>query len=567
VSIPVKQLISVTPSVSSGGGTPETLNGVILSQYPFLPVGQPVSFPNLAAVLAYFGSYACSFTGTCVANTLTVTQTISGALAVGQQLQGAQAVGVPPGTVITALGTYSSVTGTGTVTISGPGFTQASASAMTSNCLEYQMAQVYFAGFTIGTQTPSALIFSRYATTACAAFLVGTTSVLTLAQIQAITTGTLSVTVNGTVVSIAALNLSTATSFSNAATLIQTAFAFTGGTAGTTVTWSSLYNAFVITSGTTGATSTMTYATGTLAATLGLASGNAGTLSQGSAAMTPAAAMTALIAQTSNWAGFTTAFEPVDTDKQAFSTWTASYPTQFYYAPYTTDATILTSVYTGFGYWLTQNIVQGTALFLQPLESAFSLSLTASTNYGVANGRIDYSFKASNAVIIPSVTNAVAAANVVANGGNFYGAYATAATQWNILYPGQISGAFGQIGAYVDAIWLNANIQLQEMTMFTGSNSMPNDPTGYALIKAALKDLWAAAINAGVIQTGVNLTSTQIALANAQAGQQIGGTLSAVGWFFQVNAPLTVKLSPPCLLWYCGAYGITSLNIASIDLQ
>ena len=60
-------------------------------------------------------------------------------------------------------------------------------------------------------------------TTACAAFLVGATSVLTLAQIQAITTGTLICTVNGTTGTVATLNLSAATSLSNAATLIGAA--------------------------------------------------------------------------------------------------------------------------------------------------------------------------------------------------------------------------------------------------------------------------------------------------------------------------------------------------------
>jgi len=566
MSIPVKQLISVTPSVVSGGGAQETLNGVILSQYPYLPVGTPMSFPTLASVLAYFGNYSCNFTATCSGNTLTVTQTISGALAVGQQIQGAQAVGVPPGSVITAIGTYSSVTGIGTVTISGPGFTQATSSAMTSNCLEYQMAQVYFAGFTIGTQTPQALIFSRYATTACAAFLVGATSSLTLAQIQAITSGSLSVTIDGVVKTFATVTLAAATSFSNAAALLTTALGLTGSAA---VTWSSLYNAFVVTSGTTGATSTMTYATGTLAATLGLASGNAGTLSQGSAAMTPADAMTALVAQTSNWAGFSHAFEPIDTDKQAFATWCSGYPTQFYYAPYTTDATArgAHASYTGFGYWLTQNSVGGTCWFLTPQECAFELSLTASTNYGVSNGRLDHQFKTPNAALTPSVTDAVTAANVVANGGNYVGTYATAATQWNILYPGQISGAFGQIGAYVDAIWLNANIQLCEMDVFTGANSVPNDPAGYALIKAALKTLFAQAIKNGVIQTGVTLTSTQQALVNSQAGQNIAGTLNSVGWYFQVNAPASPLLTPPCLFWYTGAFGLQTLNVASINIQ
>ena len=436
---------------------------------------------------------------------------------------------------------------------------------MTSNCLEYQMAQVYFAGFTIGTQTPQALIFSRYASVACPAFLNGAAMGLTLAQVQAIVSGTLSITIDGVVKSFAAVNLSAATSLSNAAALLTTALSLAGSAA---VTYSSLLGAFVVTSGTTGATSTMTYATGTLAATLGLASGNGGTLSQGSAAMVPGTAMTALVAQTANWAGFSTAFEPIDTDKQAFATWTAGTNGQFYYAPYSTDATAKGAhgSYVGFGYWLQQNSVSGTACFLSALESAFDLSLTASTNYNVTNGRLDHSYKTSNAVIPPSVTDSVTAANVIANGLNYYGSYATAATQWNILYPGQISGSYLQIGAYVDAIWLNANIQLAEMGMFTGANSIPNDPAGYTLIKAALKTLFAQALNAGVIQTGVNLTSTQIALVNSQAGKNIAPILNAVGWYLQVLPAPTPVTTPPCLFWYCGAFGVTSLNVASIDL-
>ena len=566
MSIPVNQLISVTPSVVSGGGAAETLNGVLLSEYPWLPVGTPLSFPNLAAVLAYFGNYAFNFTGTCSGNTMTVTQTISGALAVGQQIQGAQIVGVPPGTVITAIGTYSSVTGIGTLTISGPGFTQATSSAMTSNCLEYQMAQVYFAGFTIGTMTPQSLIFSRYASVACPAFMNGAAMGLTLAQVQAIVSGTLSITIDGVVKTYAAVNLSTATSLSNAAALLTTGLGLAGSAA---VTYSSLFGAFVVTSGTTGATSTMTYATGTIAATLGLAAGNGGTLSQGSAAMTPAVAMTALVAMTANWAGFSHCFEPIDTDKEAFATWASGYPTRFYYAPYTTDvlAKGAPASYTGFGYWLKQNGVQGTCCFLTPYESAFELSLSASTNYGVSNGRIDHSFKTPNAALTPSVTDAVTAANVIANGLNYVGTYATAAQQWNMLYPGQISGPFLQIGAYVDAIWLNANIQLAEMNMFTGANSIPNDPTGYALIKAACKSLFAMAIKNGVIQQGVTLTSTQAALVNNQAGLPIDKTLQSVGWYFQVNAPLSVQSTPPCLFWYTGAFGVTSLNVASINVQ
>ena len=136
MSIPASQIVPVVPSVLAAGGNPLALNGMLLSQNPLLPVGAPIPFYSPASVAAYFGSYSWSGTATCSANTLTVVSTTSGTLAVGQMLQSLQAVGVPPGSYVTAIGTYSTSTGTGTVTISGPGFTQATASAMTSVPLE-----------------------------------------------------------------------------------------------------------------------------------------------------------------------------------------------------------------------------------------------------------------------------------------------------------------------------------------------------------------------------------------------------------------------------------------------
>jgi hypothetical protein len=84
-------------------------------------------------------------------------------------------------------------------------------------------AGIYFAGFAGASQLPSALLMAQFPQVAVGAYLQGgNLSGLTLAQLQAIN-GTLSLTVDGFAFNNANVNLSGATSFTNAASLIQTA--------------------------------------------------------------------------------------------------------------------------------------------------------------------------------------------------------------------------------------------------------------------------------------------------------------------------------------------------------
>jgi hypothetical protein len=86
-------------------------------------------------------------------------------------------------------------------------------------------AAVYFQGFAGSNVLPAAMLFAQYNQASVPAYLRGgSLASLTLAQLQALT-GTLSVTVEGVVKTSASINLSTASSFSAAAALIQTGFA------------------------------------------------------------------------------------------------------------------------------------------------------------------------------------------------------------------------------------------------------------------------------------------------------------------------------------------------------
>lgn len=108
---------------------------------------------------------------------------------------------------------------------------------------EALMANVYFNGF-IGCQAlPSVLYFAQFNTNAAAAYIRGgSIAGLSLAQIQALT-GVVTIAINGETVTSASINLSGATSFSNAAALITTGldssgdiFSGTGSTSGSSTT-------------------------------------------------------------------------------------------------------------------------------------------------------------------------------------------------------------------------------------------------------------------------------------------------------------------------------------------
>ena len=441
---------------------------------------------------------------------------------------------------------------------------------------EADMAAVYFTGFDNSNMKPNALLFSRYASAAIAAFNRAGELGLTLAQVKAISTvAAMTVVVNGTTDTIAAVDLSAATSFSNAAALLTSAFT---GTSAPTVTYDSTFGAFVMTSPTTGVNSTIAYGAGALATTLKFTLATGATLSQGAAATTPEAHMDAVLPFTQNWVSFATTFEPVITDKEAFATWTDDSDGRYLYSCWDTDVNAIVTpgdANTSFGQWLSANDASGTcAIYADaangPLYAALVLGAVASIDFTEQNGRITLAFK-SNTGLTPYVTDATLAANLLLNGYNFYGAYATANDTFIWLYNGQVSGPYKFVDSYINALWLNNQIQLALMTLFANTKSVAYNNLGYGYIRAAAQDPIDAAVNFGAIRAGVPLSSAQVAEVNAAAGLPIDQTLASRGWYFQV-LPASAQVrglrqSPPCTLWYMDGESVQQLNIASVNIR
>lgn len=434
---------------------------------------------------------------------------------------------------------------------------------------EYALAQTYFLGFDNSTIKPSKLWFAPFADVARSAWLQsGSFAGVTLTQLQALT-GVLVVTVDGTTKTSATINLSAASSFSNAATLI--AAGFSGGSA-PTCTWNAVNSTFTLTSPTTGPTSTITFATNTLSAGLLFTSATGAIISQGVAIDTPTTALNALKAFTQNWGAFMTLWEPDLTTKELFAAWTAAQNQRYAYIAWDTDAqAIVNGSTTNFGYIATVvNKYDGVAVFYNSAAlAALELGVIASTNFNQLNGRITSAFK-SQTGFTPTVTDQQIAANLLANGYSFYGSYATANSQFNFIYNGQMAGKWLWIDTFANQVYLNSQFQLALLTLLTNVTSIPYTQEGYSLVRSAMIDPITAALNFGAIRAGVVLSALQKAEVNQAAGLDAATIIQQQGYYLQILDPgATVRGqrgTPVINFWYTDGGAIQKITLASIDI-
>ena len=637
-SIPASFFVNVIPGVISPGGTQLSLTGLMLTTSTRPPIGTVQSFPNAAAVSAYFGAasaeyaeaqvYFNGFTNSTAKPAALLFAQYPWTAPVGAYLRGGSMATVP-------LATLQAISGTIIVTVDGTQYTSSSfnlgsATSFSNAATLIQTALGANEAVVTGAIAPgTASVTAAIAATTMTVSAVGSgalfpgqtisgTSVSTGTTIVAQLTGTaggtgtyqVSISQTASSTTIAATStqgLMTVSAVSSGALAVGQVISGSGVTAGTyvtakltgtggtgtyvvsatqtassttitagavAVTFDSTSSAFVISAGSNGATSTIGFATGTAAAALFIQAAQGAVTSQGSAIASPNAFMTGLVAVSQNWASFMTMFEPVVTDKTAFAAWDNAQGNRFGYIMWTSETAVTSTndSATSVGQIIAANysgtfpIYEATNLHL----AAFTLGAIASINWQATNGRATLAYK-SQTGILPSVSDATSAANLVANGCNFYGNAAGATEQWNFLYPGSITGPFKWADSYFGQIVLNTNLQTALMTLLTSVNSIPYNAQGYGLIEAACADPINAALNAGIIAAGVPLSALQAAEVNAAAGKTIDAILSTRGWYLLIQpASATVRAargSPPMTLWYTDGQSVQNIQLASINVQ
>jgi hypothetical protein len=447
---------------------------------------------------------------------------------------------------------------------------------------EAAAAITYFNGYTIATLSPGAMLFAAFNLAARAAFMQGgSLAGVTLTQLQALA-GTLILTVDGTVETSAAINLAAATSFSEAATLITAGF--TEPTFA--VTWNPVASAFVFTSTETGTAATITYATGTLAAGLNLATG--GILSQGATADTPATTMANIYAQTQDFATVVTLFEPSLANKQLFAAWFNAQDFEFGWIPWDSDPNAsVQGNQTCFGFLAEQAAYNGMLgpisgdpvwaaaqnITLAALAMSVAIALSgaiASINFNATNGRQDAAFLSFSG-LTATVTSDTASQNLLANGYNFYGVYAKGGQQWTLFQNGQMPGVWPWFDSYVNQIWLNSQMQAALITLRVSVGFIPYNPPGYGLIRNTLMDPINAGIAFGAIVPGVTLSASEATAVNQAAGLNVATIIQTQGFYLQILDPgaevRELRGSPTINFWYADGQNIQQLDLSSIDIQ
>ena len=509
MTIPASAIVQVNPGVIGTGGNPLALNGLIVDTSIRIPVGSVIPFTSGDAVEDYFGI----------------------------------------------------------------------------DSVQAALAAIYFLGYDNSYIKPGMLYFAPYADAARAAWVRSATG-LTLSAVQALDAGTLTVVSDGTSYTTASVDLSTATSLSDAASTIQAAAVAAGHTSVTCI-WDATYGAFVITSGTTGDASTMEYVAGTLAAGLKLTQATGATLSQGTDADSPATAMEAVVAQQQNWATFMTTFEPDGATKLLFADWVNAQDQRYAYAAWDSDETAVIADSDGTFGAIVNTLeydgvipisgdsvyctAQGTTLADASRDvAAFVLGSVASIDFSRTNARITNAFKSQSGLGI-SCADEQKAENLMGNGYNFYGSYATANDEFVFLYDGQMSGKWKYIDPYANQIYMNAQFQLALLTLLTTVPSIPYNEEGYNLIRAAMQDPIEQAVNFGGIRKGVQLSNQQKAVINSAAGVDIDRVIEQDGWYLQVKDPGAQvrgnRGTPVINFWYTDGGAVHKIQVASIDVM
>lgn len=442
--------------------------------------------------------------------------------------------------------------------------------------VEASVAQTYFKGYINTSYLPDSLYFAAYRDAPVGAWLRSAEYIGTLAQLTAITDGTLDLTINGTAVTLTGVSLASATSYSEVAATLQTALAAV--VTGTTVAYSSDTNAWQINAPSTGPESTITYPTPTdtgtdLAAALGLTEQQGGILSPGIAAQTLSSCLESVLNYAREWVSFSTCWELETAQKIEAAQWCASYSNRFLNIFWDTDIQARTPNSTASaGYQISKvlNLSGSLPIFNTVQLAAWAMGTVACINFDQYNGRLTLAFRQGDGVIVTCDNNEDYDA-LIANGYNVYADFATASSNLKFFQPGQASGTWQWADTYINSIAIKDGLQLNLLDLFAAVRSIPYNEEGYAMVRTACLDTIDRFVRFGAIRPGVKLSQAQKVQLLSEVGRDISNTLETQGWYMLVQDPgSTVRAArgtPDCKFYYMDGGSIQRIVMPATAIQ
>lgn len=371
---------------------------------------------------------------------------------------------------------------------------------------EYDFADRYFDFKTAANTQPQKLSFARYVDSDAMATLIGGKG-FGLAELQAITAGTLNITVGETDVALTGINLSSATSYADVASLLTTEF----DGAVDVCSYDAENGRFVIGC----STANLSYATGTVAEALKLTEGNA-ILSEASEAQTPVETVSASAEISNNFFSFCFLDTLTSANIKAVADWTSAQNVKYMYS-----ATVGTSDYTTI-----QTAVKdcdGVALTLDTHsehQEFMPMCAFAAVDYNKPNSILDVFFKKFKATPTVNKDSAVAIYDPLRI--NYYGTTQQAGQAVSFYQNGVLQGSIPSMTVYANEAWLKDSFITDVLNLRMGLDSLPANNTGISLVLSALMSTVNKALINGVVLAGKELDATQKAYITTITGDEDG---------------------------------------------
>lgn len=430
-----------------------------------------------------------------------------------------------------------------------------------TNSDEYKLAGNYFIADSNSSKKPNTLWFYRFTDSSMNAFLRGL-EVGKLSTLQEITNGSLSIKINGTNIGLTGLDFSAQTSYTGVAGVIQSALA--SELTGTTCVWDSLSKAFVITAPTVlEGLSTIEYAAGTASGALGLTSG---TLSQGSVAVSLTQCMADCVNNNANFWSFMPLFDETSTEAMELAEWCNNQGIRFLYVMVDKAQDGLVANNSACLARQLSDYIGVCPIYNTKALGAMAMGIGAAIDVAQFEGRKTWAYKAQSGLAY-TVNDETTAKNLLGNGYNFYGNYATASEEFKLFQNGQCTGDAKWLDTYYGQVYIKNGLQNSWLNVLMNTNTVPYTERGYTQLRGSAMDIISSAKNAGFIREGVTLSETQKGIVQSQAGLDISNELQNQGWYLQILDPTAEvranRGTPIINFWYCDGGSIQFIQGSS----
>lgn len=402
-----------------------------------------------------------------------------------------------------------------------------------SSSEEYTRAAFYFGWVSKNTVSPQKLSFGRWADADTAPLIYGVVADYELATFTAITAGSLILTLGADTNTITGINLSTATSLADVASLIQTAIRTQTGTMWTaaTVAYNATRKSFDLVGGDTGS-AVIAVSDSTLMEALGWT--DEAILSRGYDIQTVTEVLIETEEVSNNFASF--AFIPEMTDAEILeaATWNDTNNNMYMYCVPATTSTKASDYYSAL------SGLSGVAVTLSSVANEYHemvpMIILAATNYAKRNSTQNYMFQFFD--LTPTVTTDSVADTLDALRCNYYGQTKTAGQNIEFYQRGTMMGlatdAVDQ-NTYANEIWLKDAAAAAVMTLLLALAKVSANTQGKSQLLAILQSVVNRALFNGTISVGKELSTTQkLYIANQTGDETAWYQVQNIGYWLDV---------------------------------